>query len=56
MKKVVEKKKPKDRDDLEKIIQEIWDGLTQDYIKSLIRSIPNRLQRCIELEGNLTEY
>ena len=56
MKKEVEKKNPEDLDSLEEIIQEVWDGLTLDYIKSLIKSMPNRLQRCIDLQGDVTGY
>ena len=56
MKKAVEKKRPKDIDNLEVIIQEVWDGLTLDDFKSLINSMPDRVQRCIDLEGDATGY
>ena len=56
MKKAVGGKRPKDIDNLEVIIQEVWDGLTLDDFKSLINSMPDRVQRCIDLEGDVTGY
>ena len=56
MKRAVERKNPKNLDELEEIIDEIWNDLTLNYIKTLIRSIKNRIQSCIILKGEKTEY
>ena len=56
MKKQVEKKRPKSIEDLEEIIKEVWNGLSLDYLKTLIKSMPNRIQKCIEVKGEMTGY
>ena len=55
-KKAVEKKKPKNLDDLEAAVQEVWNGLSMDYLKSLIDSMIHRVQKCIEVQGHVTGY
>lgn len=38
------------------LIQEGWDNVSQHYINSLTRSLPQRLKRCIDMDGQLTDY
>ena len=56
MKNEVEKRKPKNLQELEAIIREVWENLDLEYIKSLIESMPDRIQKCIDLEGDRTGY
>lgn len=56
MKNEVRKRKPKDLENLQMIIQEIWDGISIKTIKSLIQSMPTRLQICIEKNGGQIKY
>ena len=44
------------KEDLFREIQDIWQGITLDYIRSLYRSIPRRLLNVIRLKGHLTKY
>ena len=44
------------KDDLFREIQDIWTGITVDYVRSLYRSIPRRLLNVIKLKGHLTKY
>ena len=48
MKIAVEKRIPDNIVDLKEIIQEIWDNLPQTYIVDLFRSMPRRMEHCIE--------
>ena len=56
MKDAVEKKKPKTAVELEVIVREVWDNLSLPYCKTLIRSMPSRIQQCITLKGEKTRY
>ena len=56
MKKQVEKKIPKTIQELEEIVKEVWNGLSLDYLKSLIKSMPNGIQKCIDQKGGVTGY
>lgn len=56
MKKAIEKKKPKDLEELVIIIQEIWITLTPEYLLNLVNSMQMRINKCIELKGNSTGY
>ena len=35
---------------------EFWDTLTHDYLQALIKSMPQRLQTCIDLGGEVIKY
>lgn len=56
MKREVERQNPRNMIDLEKIIDNVWDGLTIKYFKTLFQSIPRRIQSCIALKGEKTKY
>ena len=51
MKKQVEKKRHMTIEELEEIIKEVWNELSLDYLKTLIKSMSNRIQKCIEVDG-----
>ncbi|GFX52148.1 transposable element Tcb2 transposase [Trichonephila clavipes] len=42
--------------DLELAVQDLWSHLTQDNIKCLINSMPDRLAACIAAGGGPTRY
>jgi hypothetical protein len=44
------------QDDLFREIHSIWMAITPQYVQSLYRSIPRRLQHVIRLKGHLTKY
>ena len=54
MKKAVEKKKPQNLNELERIIQDVWDESTLSYLVNLVGSMPHRITKCIDLSGELT--
>ena len=56
MKKQVGKKRPKKIQELENIVKEVWNGLFLDYLKSLLKSMPDRIQKCIDAKGEMTGY
>jgi len=56
MKIAVEKRRPNNLIDLKEIIQQIWDNLPQTYIVDLFRSMPRRMEQCIERAGDVTKY
>ena len=54
MKKALEKKKTKNLNELERIIQDVWDEITLPYLVNLVGSMPHRITKCIDLSGELT--
>ncbi len=56
MKDIVEKQRPKTITELKAIISKVWENFNQDLIKSLIYSMPRRLEKCIEVQGEVTGY
>ena len=52
----VEIRRPNNLVDFKEIIQEIWDNLPQTYIVDLFRSMPCRMEQCIERAGDDTKY
>ena len=44
------------KDDLFREIHTIWTAITPQYVQSLYKSIPRRLQHVIRLKGHLTKY
>ena len=56
MKRKVEKKRPKSLDELEKIVNEVWDNLPLDFVKSLCYSMKKRIQLCIDNKGKKINY
>lgn len=56
IKRRIEKLDPTTKSNLKEIIQEIWDGIDHQLVKSLIDSMKNRLQQCIARKGEKTDY
>lgn len=46
----------KNRQDLIRVVKEIWASITSDTIKSLYTSIPKRLRAVIKAKGYITKY
>ena len=42
--------------DLREAIIREWDGMTQDFIKKLIDSMPKRVAKVVEVNGNAIGY
>ena len=56
MKKAVERRNPKNLQDLERSIDEIWNGLSVEYLKTLIGSMRNRIVSYITRKGEKIDY
>ena len=56
IKKRIEKLDPSTKSDLKEVIEEIWNGIDHELIKSLIKSMKKRLQECIAKEGEKIDY
>ena len=56
MKREVEKKRPKSLDELEKIVDEVWNNFPLEKIKKLCYSMKNRIQLCIKKKGKKIDY
>ena len=41
---------------VKEVMQQIWNGLTAKYLRSLYASMPRQMQREIEAEGRATKY
>jgi hypothetical protein len=54
--KEVKKKKPKNLNDLYRIIQEVWDNIPIDRCIRLIESMPRRCAEVIKQMGMATKY
>ena len=39
-----------------KIAQKVWNNITPDYLQSLYKSMPERMQAVIDAEGGHTKY
>ena len=50
------KSKPTTIAGVKEIMQQIWNGLTAEYLCSLYAWMPRRVQRMIEAEGGATKY
>lgn len=37
-------------------IEELWSGLSDEYMKSLVDSMPRRIEECIANNGRVTKY
>ena len=56
MKFELSKSKPTTIAGLKEVMQEIWDGLTADYLRSLYESMPRRMRMVIAAKGGATKY
>jgi len=52
----VDKLEPKDLDDLEVAIEEVFKKIDKNLLFSLIESMPKRLKLCIESNGETIDY
>jgi len=52
----VDKLEPKDLDELEGTIEEVWQKIDQKFINTLIESMTKRLELCIESNGEVIDY
>jgi len=56
MKRDVEKRRPKNLDDLQAAIQDVWDNFPLSQVKSLCASMENRITSCIARKGDVIKY
>jgi len=52
----VEKKSPKNLEELKKLLVEEWEKITNETLKNLVNSMQSRLQKTIEVKGSLIKY
>jgi transposase len=52
----IRKRQPRTLEELRNMIYEEWDDLSEDYVQSLCSSIYDRIDMCIENEGNRINY
>ena len=55
-KRLLEKMSPDNVDSMLDKIHEIWDSVEHELLKSLIDSMPTRIEQCIARNGGLTDY
>lgn len=56
LKRGINKRKPKNIDELEKYINEEWNKIDQQTIKNLFDGMPKRIAQVIERNGGITDY
>ena len=49
--KKLQKMKPKNIDELQQMIQDIWCGVTSMHCQRLVNTIPDRIKQCIKFRG-----
>ena len=52
----VKKKKPRNLDELWKVIKESWDAIPADYCRKLVHSMPKRIAEVLKVKGGPTRY
>jgi hypothetical protein len=55
MKRRVEQKNPRYLEEFKEVIQEVWNEITPEFIKSYIDSMPNRIEKCLLAKGGRFE-
>jgi len=45
-----------DRKSLEEALKAVWEAFPDDFFESLVASIPDRIQACIDVDGWYTKY
>jgi len=55
MKRRVEEREPRYLEEFKKIIQEVWDEITPEFLKSYIDSMPKRIEKCLAAKGGRFE-
>lgn len=43
-------------EDFKVVVDQIWNSIDHDYLKSLIESMPRRIEQCIAAKGGYTDY
>ena len=56
LKQKIRKRQPQNLDQLEDIILEEWEGISDDYVRKLCFSIYDRIEMCIENEESRINY
>ena len=56
MQKAIKRQNPKNLEDFERNIDEIWNGLGVEYLKTLIGSMRNRIESCITRKREKIDY
>jgi len=56
LKKEIAKKRPRTLVELEEALQELWNTLSNEYLRALISSVPKRVRLVIEKNGNRVPY
>ena len=52
----IRKRQPQTLEELEDMVIEEWEGLNDAYVQNLCSSIYNRIEMCIENEGDRINY
>jgi hypothetical protein len=50
------KRRPKNEEELFKVVEEVWKNIDATYLKKLVESMPKRLEAVIAAKGNITKY
>jgi transposase len=56
MKQRLNKKRPKSLEELDQVIQEIWESIEIDILRKLYESMPSRVRKCIKAKGHPIKY
>ena len=56
LKKEIAKKRIRTLVELEEALQELWNTLSNEYLRALISSVPKRVRLVIEKNGNRVPY
>ena len=49
-------RKTNTKEDLFRVIEEGWNNLPKEYLKTLVESMPRRIEACIKNKGFATKY
>jgi transposase len=56
MKQRLNKKRPKSLEELDQVIQQIWESIEIDILRKLYESMPSRVRKCIKAKGHPIKY
>jgi len=56
LKRDIQKKQPKNVSELDKFVQEAWEGINLQYLINLVESMPTRIKMAIEAKGYSIPY
>jgi hypothetical protein len=46
----------KNKDELKKALLDLWNGISADFVKKLMRSVPKRIRAVLLAKGGHTSY